>query len=355
MNKKKLLCANEAIAETAIQSGCKHYYGYPITPQNEISAYMAKRLPEVSGTFIQAESEIAAINMCFGTAATGKRTMTSSSGPGISLKQEGISYMAGCELPIVIVDVMRAGPGLGNITPSQSDYFQATRGGGHGDYRTMVLAPSSVQESADLTEKAFYFADKYRMPVLLLLDGMLGQLREPVVINVNKTEEQFDKSWCLTGCKDREQNIIRSLFLGDGVGLMNDRLQAKYNFITENESCAESYNAEDAELILIAYGTPARMCKSIVNKLRKEGIKIGLVRPITLWPFPTKLLRDTVKDTVEYLVVEWSSGQLIEDVKLSIGLENPVHFIGSHGGRIIELQEIENKISSIIEKNGVKI
>jgi len=355
MIKKELLCANEAIAETAVQVGCHYYYGYPITPQNEISAYMAKRLPEVGGTFIQAESEIAAINMCFGTSATGKRTMTSSSGPGISLKQEGISYMAGCELPVVIVNVMRAGPGLGNITPSQSDYFQATRGGGHGDYRTIVLAPSSVQEASILTEKAFYLADKYRIPVLLLLDGMLGQLREPVLIKPQENEQKFDKSWSLTGCKNREQNIIRSLFTGDGVGLLNDRLQAKYAEIMKNETCADLYYTEDADLILIAYGTPARMCKSVVQRFRDDGAKVGLIRPITLWPFPDQIIRNTIRESSEYLVVEWSAGQMFEDVLLSIGSKKPVHFLGSHGGRIIEISEIDVKISSILEKNGVKI
>ncbi len=356
MAKKVLLCGNEAIAEAAIQSGCRYYYGYPITPQNEISAYMAYRMPQVDGTFIQAESELAAINMVYGTSATGKRVMTSSSSPGISLKQEGISYLAGSELPAVIINVMRAGPGLGNITPSQADYFQATRGGGHGDYRTIVLAPASVQESADLTKRAFVLADRYRMPVMMLLDGMQGQMREPVVIDELKETESFDKSWALTGCKGRKPNIARSLYLDvDALPDLNERLQKQYADIAKRETDVELYKTDDADLIIVAYGTPARMCRTIIDKFRKQGVKLGLLRPITLWPFPYDVLEKTADHAQEYLVVEWSAGQLIEDVRLALGKSKPIHFHGVIGGRLMKISEIETKLDSIIANMGARI
>ncbi|MDX9702480.1 MAG: 3-methyl-2-oxobutanoate dehydrogenase subunit VorB [Candidatus Auribacterota bacterium] len=356
MTEKILLCGNEAIAEAAIQSGCRYYYGYPITPQNEISAYMSYRMPQVGGTFIQAESELAAINMVYGTATTGKRVLTSSSGPGISLKQEGISYLAGSELPAVIVNVMRAGPGLGNITPSQADYFQATRGGGHGDYRTIVLAPASVQESADLTKRAFVLADKYRIPVMLLLDGMQGQMREPVLIEPLKETEQFDKSWCLTGCKGRKPNIARSLYLEDkALPDLNERLLKRYAEIEKREIDVDQYKTGDADIVIVAYGTPARMCRSMVDLFRKKGVKVGLFRPITLWPFPYDLLEKTSKHTQEYLVVEWSAGQLIEDVRLALGKSKPIHFHGVLGGRLMKINEVESKLDSIIANMGAHI
>lgn len=351
-----LLCGNEAIAEAAIQSGCRYYYGYPITPQNEISAYMAYRLPQEYGTFIQAESELAAINMVYGTSATGKRVMTSSSGPGVSLKQEGMSYLAGSELPAVVVNVMRAGPGLGNITPSQADYFQATRGGGHGDYRTIVLAPSSVQESADLTKLAFILADRYRMTVLLLLDGIQGQMREPVVIDKLEETETYDKSWALTGCKGREPNIARSLYLEEtSLPELNERLQEKYRHISRSEVRLEQYRTGDADIVMVAYGTPARMCKTVVDKYREKGIKLGLLRPITLWPFPYDHLKKTMDVAQDYLVVEWSAGQLIEDVRLALGNQVPIHLLGVLGGRLMKMHEIEDKVEQIILKQGAHI
>jgi len=356
MSKKVLLCGNEAMAEAAIQAGCRYYYGYPITPQNEISAYMSKRMPEIEGTFIQAESELAAINMVFGTAVTGKRAMTSTSSPGMSLKQEGMSYFAGCELPAVVINVMRAGPGLGGIAGSQADYFQATRGGGHGDYRSIVLAPASVQEAADLAQKAFSLADKYRVVVLLLLDGILGQMREPVVIKNYQDTERYDKSWCLSGCKDREPNVIKSLYLREGrLEALNNKLQAKYKLIEKNEVCVDCYRTEDAETIIVAYGTPARMCRSIVDKFRKKNIKAGLFRPVTLWPFPEKMLKDVMKNANQCLVVEFSAGQLIEDVKLSIGYSKPIEFLGKPGGSYMTLDEIEHKLDHIMAKNGAQL
>lgn len=356
MSKKVLLCGNEAMAEAAIQVGCRYYYGYPITPQNEISAYMAKRMPEVDGTFIQAESELAAINMVFGTATTGKRVMTSTSSPGMSLKQEGMSYFAGCELPAVVINVMRAGPGLGGIAGSQADYFQATRGGGHGDYRSVVLAPASVQEAADLAQKAFSLADKYRIVVLLLLDGILGQMREPVVVKKHQDTERYDKSWCLSGCKDREPNVVRSLYLREGkLEGLNKKLQAKYRLIEKNEVSVDCYRTEDAETIIVAYGTPARMCRAVVDKFRERNLKVGLFRPISLWPFPEKILRDVMKNANQCLVVELSAGQLIEDVKLSIGYSKPIEFLGKLGGAYMTLDEIENKLDHIMGKNGARL
>jgi len=356
MNNKVLLYGNEAIAEAAIQAGCLFYYGYPITPQNEISAYMSKRMPKVNGVFIQSESEIAAINMAFGTSATGKRVMTSSSSPGISLKMEGISYMASCELPALIINVMRVGPGIGNITPSQSDYFQATKGGGHGDYRVIVLAPASVQECADFTQEAFVLADKYRTPVFLLLDGIQGQMREPVKINTPKTNRSFNKTWCLTGCKNREPNVIKSLYLSDNDSVAHqETLQDKFKLISAKEQRAELYKTDSAEILLVAYGTPSRMCKPVIDKYRKKGIKIGLFRPISLWPFPDEQLRKLDETVDEYLVVEWSAGQMIEDVKLVVGNKKNVNFLGVLGGRPMTIQEIEDKVENIIAKHGAHI
>ncbi|MCD6459136.1 3-methyl-2-oxobutanoate dehydrogenase subunit VorB [bacterium] len=356
MNDKILLCGNEAIAEAAVQAGCLFYYGYPITPQNEISAYMSKRMPEVNGVFIQSESEIAAINMTFGTSTTGKRTMTSSSSPGISLKMEGVSYMASCELPVVVINVMRVGPGLGNITPSQSDYFQATKGGGHGDYHVIVLAPASVQECADLTQTAFELADKYRIPVFLLLDGIQGQMREPVLIGKPNNINSYDKTWCLTGAENREPNVVKSLYLNDNESEAHqEKLQNKYKLITSNEQRAELYKTESAQILIIAYGTPSRICKPVVDKYRKKGIKIGLFRPVSLWPFPKDELKKLDLSVEEYLVVEWSAGQMIEDVKLTVGSRKPVNFLGVLGGRPMTVKEVEDKVETIIAKHGVHI
>jgi 2-oxoglutarate ferredoxin oxidoreductase subunit alpha len=353
---KVLMTGNEAIAEGAIQAGCHFYAGYPITPQNELTAYMAKRMPETKGIFIQAESELAAINMVFGASSAGARAITSSSSPGISLKQEGISYIAGCELPAVIVNVMRGGPGLGNIAPSQSDYFQATRGGGHGDYHSIVLAPSSIQESYDLMFLGFDLADKYRGPVIILADGMLGQMMEPLVVNgqwsmVNgKRLSTIDyrlstKKWALTGCKNRKPNVIRSLYLAEGaLEKRNLVLQEKYKTIQKQEQRYEGVNLSDAKIILVAYGTMARIAKSVVSKLREKGKKVGLIRPITLWPFPKNAFTQNLTPNIKYLVIEMSYGQMLEDVKLAVNGKVKVGFLGRAGGGIPTEEEIIEKI-----------
>jgi 2-oxoglutarate ferredoxin oxidoreductase subunit alpha len=353
MNKRILMSGNEAIAEGAIQAGCTFYAGYPITPQNELPAYMARRMPEVGSIFIQAESEISAINMVFGAAAAGIRAMTSSSSPGISLKQEGISYLAGAELPAVIVNVMRGGPGLGNIAPSQSDYFQATRSGGHGDYHSIVLAPCSVQESYDLMPLAFDLADKYRIPAIILGDGMLGQMMEPVVVKyrVQSTEYRAKKPWALTGCKKRKPNIIRSLYLAEGaLEKINLALQKKYKVIREKEQRHEDIFLDDAKVIIVAYGTMARFAKAAVNKLRGKDRKIGLLRPVTLWPFPKKSIERlfTRGRKVQFLVVEMSYGQMLEDVQLATDGRAKIEFLGRAGGGIPSQEDIIRKINHLI-------
>jgi 2-oxoglutarate ferredoxin oxidoreductase subunit alpha len=291
------MCGNEAMGEAAILADCDAYFGYPITPQNEFTAYMAQRMPEEGRIFVQTESELAAINMVFGAAATGKRSMTSSSSPGISLMQEGISYLAGAELPAVIVNVMRGGPGLGNIAPSQGDYFQATRGGGHGDYRTIAFGPSTVQETIDYMQLAFELADQYRMPVMLLADGILGQMMEPVVFEKKQERKLPAKDWALTGADGREQNIVRSLWLKEGaLEDLNYRLQARYKKIQENEVICEQQDVEDADIVVISYGVAARMVKAAVKKARERGIKAGWIRPVTLWPFPTEQISKAADD-----------------------------------------------------------
>jgi len=352
MFKKILISGNEAIAEGAIQAGCTFYAGYPITPQNELPAYMARRMPEVGGVFIQAESELSAINMVFGAAAAGVRAMTSSSSPGISLKQEGISYIAGTELPAVIVNVMRGGPGLGNIAPSQSDYFQATRSGGHGDYHSIVLAPSSVQESYDLMRLAFDLADKYRTPAIILGDGMLGQMMEPLVVKyrVQSTEYRVKKPWALTGCKNRKPNIIKSLYLAEGaLEKLNLILQKKYKVIQEKEQRHEDIFLDDAKIIIVAYGTMARIAKVAVNKLREKGKKAGLLRPITLWPFPKKAIERILKKNrkIQFLVVEMSYGQMLEDVQLASAGRAPVDFLGRAGGSMPSEEDIIKRIKHL--------
>ncbi len=351
--KKVLMSGNEAMAEGAIQAGCRFYAGYPITPQNEIPAYMSRRMPQVGGIFIQAESEIAAINMVFGAAAAGERAMTSSSSPGISLKQEGISYIAGAQLPAVIVNVMRGGPGLGNIAPSQSDYFQATRGGGHGDYHSIVMAPSSVQEAYDLMLLSFDLADKYRNSVIVLGDGLLGQMMEPLVVHTQKITRSTvscqlpNKEWALTGCKGRKPNVIRSLYLAEGaLEKLNLTLQKKYNIIQQREQRDESIFLDDATTILVAYGTMARIAKNTVKALRDKGKKIGFIRPITLWPFPQKIFKQLTiaHQRLKILVIEMSYGQMLEDVKLAVGGKLPVEFLGRSGGGIPSEQEIINRL-----------
>ena len=341
--KKVLMCGNEVLAEAAIMAGCRFYAGYPITPQNELPAYMSRRMPESGGVFIQAESEISAINMVFGASLIGARAMTSSSSPGISLKQEGISYLAGCELPAVIVNVMRGGPGLGNIAPSQSDYFQATRGGGHGDYRQIVLAPASLQEIVELTGLAFDLADRYRMPAMILSDGILGQMMEPVELKsqIPNPKFQITKDWVLDGCKGRAPRVIKSLLLGDGeLERFNEKLQKRYKEIKEKEVRCEVLHGDDSEIMLVSYGTTSRICRSVVEKLRSDGKKVGMVRPMTLWPFPEKQLKELAGKVRKFLVVEMNCGQMVEDVKLSIDCKCPVYFYGRSGGGVPTEEDI---------------
>ncbi len=368
MVKKILITGNEAIAEGAIQAGCRFYAGYPITPQNELPAYMARRMPEVEGIFIQAESELAAINMVFGASAAGARAMTSSSSPGISLKQEGISYIAGAELPAVIVNVMRGGPGLGNIWPAQSDYFQATRSGGHGDYHSIVLAPFSVQEAYELMFLAFDLADKYRTPAIILGDGMLGQMMEPLEIKNQKSKiKNYKKPWALTGCKGRQPNIVKSFYMLEGdLEKFNLTLQKKYKAIQQKEQRYEKLFLDDAKVILVAYGSMARIAKSALNKLRKKGKKVGLIRPIALWPFPQKAFTPLEiprhktgkaksltgftqyrRPNTKYLVIEMSYGQMLEDVKLTINGKAKVEFLGRAGGGIPTEEDIIKKVARI--------
>ncbi|MCK5200992.1 MAG: 3-methyl-2-oxobutanoate dehydrogenase subunit VorB, partial [Spirochaetales bacterium] len=313
MSNQILMKGNEALGEAAIIAGCRFYFGYPITPQNEIPAYMARRLPKVGGTFIQAESELAAINMVFGAAAAGARAMTSSSSPGISLKQEGLSYIAGAELPCVVVNIMRGGPGLGSIAGSQGDYFQSTRGGGNGDYRQIVLAPANVQELADLTVLAFDLADEYRIGVLILGDGYLGQISEALTLP-EPTGKNYEKPWALTGAKGRKPNKIASLRLVPESSLeeLNLILDEKYKKISAKECRSESYLTEDAEYLLVAYGTSSRICREAVNELREEGIKVGLFRLITAWPFPAAALQKASEKAKKIITVEMSLGQMIE-------------------------------------------
>jgi 2-oxoglutarate ferredoxin oxidoreductase subunit alpha len=343
-----LMCGNEAMAEAAIIAGCDAYFGYPITPQNEVTAYMARRMPEEGRVFLQCESELAAINMVFGAAATGKRAMTSSSSPGISLMQEGISYLAGAQLPSVIVNVMRGGPGLGNIAPSQGDYFQATRGGGHGDYRTIVLAPSTVQEFADIMPLAFDLADLYRNPVVVLADGILGQMMEPVCFNKPQKRALPSKDWALTGAKDRKQNIVRSLWLKDGVlEELNYELQRKYKQVEENEIRCVQYEVDDAEIVVVAYGVAARMVRSAVDKARQQGMKVGWIRPITLWPFPYDQISAAAEQLRVFLTVEMSLGQMVEDVKLAVAGKCPVVFYGRAGGGVPTVEQVLERIKQL--------
>jgi 2-oxoglutarate ferredoxin oxidoreductase subunit alpha len=342
------MCGNEALAEAAIIAGCDAYFGYPITPQNEVPAYMARRMPQEGRVFVQSESELAAISMVFGASATGKRAMTSSSSPGISLMQEGISYLAGAELPSVIVNVMRGGPGLGNIAPSQADYFQATRGGGHGDYRTIVFGPSSVQELVDCMFLAFDLADQYLMPVMVLADGILGQMMEPVVLEKKTSRELPTKDWALTGAKDRDQNIVRSLWLKEGVlEEHNNRLQARYEQIQRDEVICEQYEVDDAEIVAVAYGVAARIVRGAVAKAREEGIKVGWIRPVTLWPFPMEEISRAADEFRLFLTVEMSNGQMVEDVKLAVAGKAPVVFHGRPGGGVPTVDEILEVIKQL--------
>ena len=339
---------NEALAEAAITAGCRHYFGYPITPQTEVAAYMAKRMPKIGGTFLQAESEVAAINMVLGAAAAGVRSMTSSSSPGISLKSEGISYMAGCEVPALIVNVERGGPGLGGIQPSQSDYFQATKGGGHGDYHLIVLAPASVQEMYSLTIKGFELADNYRVPTMILTDGTIGQMMEPVSLDAVEVK-QFDKPWAACGQRGRDhRNIINSLSLSpEELEQWNLNRYARYKVIEEKEPMYEEYMMDDAEICIVAFGIAARVSKNAIVEARKKGLKVGMIRPITLWPFPTKALKAAAEKCKAFISVELSMGQMIDDVKLAIECKKPVYLCNRTGGVIVSSNEVVAKIEEV--------
>ena len=341
MADKVLMKGNEAIAEAAIIAGCRHYFGYPITPQTEIAAYMAKRMPKIGGCFLQAESEIAAINMVYGVASTGHRVMTSSSSPGVSLKGEGLSYLAGADLPSLIVNVQRGGPGLGGIQPSQSDYFQATKAGGHGDFKMIVLAPASVQEMADLTVKGFELADKYRMTSMILADGTMGQMMEPVSLDL-KVEEAPEKPWATTGTNmEREHNIVNSLFLSpEKLEEENFKRYERYKYIEENEAMYEEYMMDDAEICIAAFGIAARVAKNAINEARKQGIKAGLIRPITLWPFPNAPFKKAAEKVKEIISVELSMGQMIEDIKLASECKVPVSLCNRVGGMIPSPEQV---------------
>jgi 2-oxoglutarate ferredoxin oxidoreductase subunit alpha len=346
MGEQLLLRGNEVIAEAAIRAGCECYFAYPITPQAELLEHMARHMPRLGRTFIQAESEIAAISMVYGAAAAGVRTMTSSSSPGISLKQEGISYLAGSDLPAVIVNIVRGGPGLGNIAPAQCDYFQATRGGGHGDYRTIVLGPSTVPEAGELTMLAFDLADKYRIPVMILADGMLGQMMEPVELpEPVEVEDLPAKEWATTGAAGRAPNIVLSFDLDpEKLKEMNLALQAKYREIEANEVRYEESDTEDADIVIAAHGTIARIAKSVIRAARAEGIKLGLFRPITLWPFPYEPLR-ALSDRVDtVLTVEMSAGQMWEDVRLAVAERAATPFYGELGGVVPTPRGILNEV-----------
>lgn len=343
---KVLMKGNEVIAEAAVHAGCKYLFSYPITPQSELVAYMAKRLPEVGGLFLQAESEVAAINMVYGASSAGVRVMTSSSSPGISLKQEGISYLVGSELPAVVVNVMRGGPGLGSIQPAQADYFQATKGGGHGDYQIPVLAPATLQEIVDLMEDAFDIADMYRTPVYFLGDGMLGQMMEPVEFKDRPKRELPPKDWAASGTRgDGGPKIINSLRLDPAeLEQHNNHLQAKYDLIRKNEVRYENYLTDDADYIVVAYGTVSRIAKNAIKKARENGYKVGMIRPISLWPFPDKAFEETRDRVKAYLTVEMSAGQMVQDVRLAVNGHKPVHFYGRTGGMIPAQEDIYKKI-----------
>ena len=345
MAQRVLMKGNEAIAEAAIRAGCRHYFGYPITPQTEIAAYMAKKMPKIGGVFLQAESEIASINMVYGAAATGCRVMTSSSSPGISLKSEGLSYIAGSDIPALVVNVQRGGPGLGGIQPSQSDYFQATKGGGHGDYRMIVLAPASVQEMASLTIKGFNLADKYLMTSMILADGTIGQMMEPISFEDAEIETD-EKPWALTGTEGkRKHNVVNSLYLQpDQLEAKNFERFERYKIVEENEPMWEEYMMEDAEYCVVAFGIASRVAKNAVVAARAEGIKVGLIRPITLWPFPAKALAKAADQVKSFISVELSMGQMIEDVRLATQCKRPVTLCNRAGGMIPSPDQVLDSI-----------
>ncbi|PWB71842.1 MAG: 3-methyl-2-oxobutanoate dehydrogenase subunit VorB [Holophagae bacterium] len=357
---KKLMKGSEAIGEAAVQAGCRLFFGYPITPQNEIPEYMSLRLPQVGGCFVQAESEVAASNMLYGAAGTGERVMTSSSSPGISLMSEAASYLAGAELPVVIVNIVRAGPGLGGILPSQGDYFQATRGMGHGDFRLLVLAPWSVQEAADLVQDAFDLADFYRNPVMVLGDGLIGQMMEPVEFSSDRQpiKELQPKTWAATGCPgDRPTNIINSLFLDpEELERHNWKLKAKYDAMTRDEIRSASYAADDDyDVLIVAYGTVARVCSTAIDELRERGVRVAMVRPITLFPYPYQAIRDAALRASSVLVVELSTGQMIEDVRLALEGARPIHFHSRVGGMLVTPDEVIEKVECILAGGAAEV
>jgi 2-oxoglutarate ferredoxin oxidoreductase subunit alpha len=335
MAERVLMKGNEAIAEAAIRAGCRHYFGYPITPQTEIAAYMAKKMPKIGGVFLQAESEIASINMVYGAAAAGMRVMTSSSSPGISLKAEGLSYIAGSDVPALVINVQRGGPGLGGIQPSQADYFQATKGGGHGDYHMIVLAPASVQEMASLTMKGFDLADKYNMISMILADGTIGQMMEPISFE-DAEVKQYDKPWALTGTNcERKHNIVNSLYLKpEELEAKNFERYERYKIVEENEPMWEEFMMEDADICIVAYGIASRVAKNAVVAARAEGIKAGLIRPITLWPFPKAPIAAAADKVKGFVSVELNMGQMIEDIRLATQCKKPVGLCNRAGGMI---------------------
>ncbi|HSB80488.1 MAG TPA: 3-methyl-2-oxobutanoate dehydrogenase subunit VorB [Candidatus Methylomirabilis sp.] len=352
---KKLMKGCEAIGEAAILAGCRLFFGYPITPQNEVPEYMAARLPQVGGTFLQAESEVAASNMLYGAAGAGCRCFTSSSSPGISLMMEGISYMAGAELPVVVVNIMRGGPGLGGILPSQSDYFQAVKGGGHGDYRCLVLAPSTVQEAADLVHEAFDLADQYRNPVMVLGDGLIGQMMEPVEFkHAIDPEDLPPKPWATTGAKGRKPNIINSLHLDpEKLEAHNWKLAAKYQAMANTECRHEAWNLDgEVDVLFVAYGTVARICKTAIELLKQRGVRGGLFRPITLFPYPGEALAKAAERSRHVLVSELSCGQMVEDARYHVAGRRPVDFYGRVGGMIMAPEELVDKALKLVGKQG---
>ena len=341
---RQLCKGNVAVVKGAVLAGCRAFYGYPITPASEIAEYAALLVPEVGGTFLQAESEVSAINMVYGAASAGQRVMTASSGPGLSLMQEGISYIAGAELPCVIVDVVRGGPGLGNIAPEQSDYFCCVKGGGHGCYRNIVLAPGSVQEMFDLTVLAFDLADRYRNPVIIMTDGYVGQMQEPLDIKLRDIEPPA-KEWAVKGTKETQKNVVTSIFLEpDDLEAHVRKLESKYQLAQELETRSENYLTEDADILLVGFGIVSRVLRSSVDQLRAQGVKAGLFRPITLWPFPSRELRETAKNVKSALVVELSTGMMVEDVKLAMNGSLPVEFYGRAGGNVPTVEEITAQV-----------
>jgi pyruvate/2-oxoacid:ferredoxin oxidoreductase alpha subunit len=346
---RQLCKGNVAVVKAAILAGCRTYYGYPITPASEIAEYAALLIPQAGGTFVQAESEVSAINMVYGAAAAGQRVMTGSSGPGISLMQEGISYLASAELPCVIADIMRSGPGLGNISPEQSDYFAMTKGGGHGCYRNIVLAPSSVQEMASLTMLAFELADKYRNPAVLLADGFVGQMMEPLELEMIEPVIP-EKPWAVKGTKETRQNLISSIHLTNDMMEEHIRkLEKKYIACEAAESRWETYRAEDAEVLLVGYGIISRVLRSTVDLARQHGVKAGLFRPISLWPFPSKALAEAAKNVQKLMVVELSTGQMVEDVRLAVNGRKPVEFYGRMGGNVPSAEECQAELFTRME------